>query len=79
MSLTKISDKYQIVIPKNEREKLNLKRGQKIVVYTIGSHLVLSPESHSYTEKLAGLGKDLWQGIDALEYVKKERKEWSKN
>lgn len=78
MSLTKISDKYQIVIPKNERENLKLKRGQKIVIYNIGSHLVLSPETESYTAKLSGLGKNLWKKIDPLEYIRNEREEWQK-
>lgn len=78
MTLTTVSDKYQIVIPKSEREKIGLKKGQKMVIYHIGTHLVLSPQIKNYTEKLAGLGENIWKDIDSLEYIKKERKLWDK-
>lgn len=32
-------------------------------------------QQHSILE-LAGLGKEIWQGVDANEYVKKLRDEW---
>jgi len=35
-------------------------------------------ESTNYADKLAGLGKNLWKGIDPLEYTKQERKGWKK-
>jgi hypothetical protein len=33
------------------------------------------PKRHSILE-LAGLGKDIWEGIDAQEYVDQLRSEW---
>lgn len=33
------------------------------------------PKQHSITE-LRGLGKELWQGIDAQDYVNELRSEW---
>ena len=35
----------------------------------------VSPKRRSITE-LRGLGKEIWQGIDAQEYVKRERAAW---
>ncbi len=78
MSITKISDKYQVVIPKTNREKLNLKQGQKLMVYTIGSHLIMSPKHKNYADRLEGLGKETWKNIDPLKYIIEERKSWDK-
>lgn len=78
MNVTTVSDKYQIVIPKQIREKLAIKQRQKLVSYIVGSHLVLSPQNDSYAEKLAGLGKKLWQNIDPVEYIRRERQQWEK-
>ena len=33
-------------------------------------------ESHSLLE-LRGLGKDLWEGVDIEDYIKRERDSWS--
>lgn len=78
MTKTKISDKYQVVIPKILREQLLLKRGQKLITYILDSHIIMIPESKNYTESMAGLGKEIWRGIDPIEYVRKERQEWEK-
>jgi AbrB family looped-hinge helix DNA binding protein len=44
MSTTTISPKYQVVIPKDVREKLDLKRGQKMTVVTKGGVIYFVPE-----------------------------------
>lgn len=44
MATTKISPKYQVVIPKEVREKLHLKSGQKMVVVVKGGVVHLIPE-----------------------------------
>jgi len=44
MATTTISSKYQIVIPKDVREKLNLKSGQKMAVVVKGGVVYLIPE-----------------------------------
>jgi len=41
MSFVKISPKYQVVIPKTVREKLNLKPGQRLQVVEIGDRIEL--------------------------------------
>ncbi len=35
------------------------------------------PKKHSIME-LEGLGKEIWEGIDAQEYVNQERASWSR-
>jgi AbrB family looped-hinge helix DNA binding protein len=44
MSTTKISPKYQVVIPKDVREKLRLKSGQKMTVVVKGGVVYMIPE-----------------------------------
>ena len=44
MATTTISPKYQVVIPKNIREKLRLKSGQKMTVVAKGGVIYFIPE-----------------------------------
>jgi AbrB family looped-hinge helix DNA binding protein len=44
MSTTTISPKYQVVIPKGVRKKLDLKRGQKMTVVIKGWIICFVPE-----------------------------------
>ena len=44
MATTTISPKYQVVIPKDVREKLHLKSGQKMTVILKGGVVHLIPE-----------------------------------
>lgn len=79
MSETTISPKYQVVIPKEVRRQLKIQEGQRWYVYSVGDSIVLSPRPESYTTKMLGLGKDIWKGIDPLEYIRRERAGWTKN
>jgi AbrB family looped-hinge helix DNA binding protein len=44
LATTTISPKYQVVIPKDVREKLHLKSGQKMIVVTKGGVIYFIPE-----------------------------------
>lgn len=37
----------------------------------------ISPKQKRNIMELEGLGKDIWQGIDAQEYVNQERDSWN--
>jgi len=58
MATTTISPKYQVVIPKDVREKLNLKSGQKMTVVVKGGMVYLIPEKpvESFKGFLKGMG-----------------------
>src|SRR3989338_10841809 len=77
MSTTTITQKYQVVIPKGVREKVDVKEGQKLYVYPLGDSIVLSPKPKSFTEHMLGLGKEIWEDIDPLDYIRKQRAEWN--
>lgn len=44
MARTRVSPKYQVVIPKEVRESLNLKVGQELQVVAKGGMITLVPE-----------------------------------
>ncbi len=61
MGTTTISPKYQIVIPKEVREKLHLKKGQKMVVIVKGGVV------HMIPEKPLNFFKGFLKGLDSKE------------
>ena len=75
-TMVKVSSKYQIVIPRKAREKLDLKAGDKLIIKANEDKIVIYPQPKNYAKYSLGLGKEIWQGIDATEYVKKERETW---
>jgi AbrB family looped-hinge helix DNA binding protein len=44
MGVVTVSSKYQVVIPQDVREKMNLKPGQKVIVVEKGGVVHLIPE-----------------------------------
>lgn len=75
-TMIKVSSKYQIVIPREVREKLNLKAGDKLIIKTNNEKIIIYPQPKSYAKYSLGLGKETWKGTDATEYVRKERETW---
>jgi prevent-host-death family protein len=60
-------------------------RGEEIIIERAGKKIArLSPIDHKESRpqgkldfrKAAGLGKEIWKGIDADEYVRQERETW---
>ncbi len=63
MQTVKVSPKFQIVIPKEVREKLKLRPGQKLFIYELdGSIRVEPPRS---IKELRGMAKGIrWEDSD---------------
>ncbi len=74
----KINDKYQIVLPREIRKHFNLRPQGEVLIEYIENVIVIIPKPSSFTEMALSLEKDLWNGIDALEYITKEREQWEK-
>jgi len=74
--MIKISSKYQIVIPREVRKKLNLEAGDKLIINANDEKVIIYPQPKNYTKYALGLGKEIWQGIDATDYIRKERETW---
>ena len=75
-NVVKVGKRYQIVIPKKIREQLGVKIEDKLVVSVRNGWIVIQPRPQRYSEYMQGLGKDVWKGIEATEYVRKEREAW---
>ena len=75
-NMVKVSSKYQIVIPREVREKLNLKTGDKLIIKANDEKIIIYPQPKNYAKYSLGLGKEIWRDIDATEYVRKERETW---
>lgn len=72
----KVGPKYQVVIPKELRKKLDIKPSDNVLVEEIEGMVVVIPRPKSFTKFLRGLGKEVWEGVEATEYVRKERESW---
>ncbi len=70
----KVSNKHQIVVPKEARDKLNIKKGTKLLALVSERRLVLVPQPGNYVRTLEGLGKEMWRRDKG--YLKRERKSW---
>jgi AbrB family looped-hinge helix DNA binding protein len=71
-----LSSKNQIAIPKAARKKLATGPGDQLILDVEKDSLILKPKPKSYTKHLRGLHKDVLEGLDATEYIRKERKDW---
>ena len=71
-----MSRKKQIVVPREAREKLHLEPGQQLLVLSKEDRIVLMPRPKNFTGRMSGLHSDVWQGIDADDYVAAERDGW---
>jgi AbrB family looped-hinge helix DNA binding protein len=71
-----LSGKNQIVIPKAARKKLAIEPGDQLILDVEKDSLILKAKPKSYTKHLRGLHRGIWRGVDATDYIKKERETW---
>ena len=79
MEVAKLSQKYQIVVPKKIRKEMGLRVGERVGVYSLDKEraiLIKKPKSH--VDALAGLGKEVWDALGGVKYIRKERILWDK-
>lgn len=73
MSSSTVSAKYQVVIPKELRQQLNIKAGQKVYL-TSNKSGEITIKTHSQVAKLYGSVADGW-GKDSTQYMRTLRDE----
>jgi AbrB family looped-hinge helix DNA binding protein len=74
--ITKIGKKSQIVIPKSIRDSLGIVEGNELIIDVVDDKIVIRPKPASYTKELRGLHRDVWEEVDPLEYLRRERESW---
>ncbi len=72
MAEAKLSSKNQIVIPREAREALQLKPGDKLLVVVRGKRVMVLQKPESYHTAMRGLA----HGIYPRDYLNKEREDW---
>jgi AbrB family looped-hinge helix DNA binding protein len=70
MAEATLSSKNQIVIPREAREALQLKPGDKLLVRTHGGKILIMEKPKSYHRAILG------RGAYPKDYLKKERESW---
>lgn len=70
----KVSGKHQIVVPREARDQLSIKKGTRLLAMVREKRLVLIPQPKNYVKTLEGLGKEIWRRDKG--YLKRERKSW---
>jgi len=75
-AMVTLSSKNQIAIPKVARKKLAIGPGDQLILDVEKDSLILKPKPKNYTKHLRGLHQSVWKGIEATEYVRKERETW---
>lgn len=83
MKSVKVSSKGQIVIPKEIREALELKKGSEVLLELMpgaspgmSSMAVILPKPRDYVKAMRGLGAEVWRDVNVEEYIEKERGSW---
>ncbi len=71
MSEATLSSKNQIVIPREAREALQLKPGDKLLVQIHGGKILILEKPKSYHKAILGRGSAFPKN-----YLKKERQSW---
>jgi AbrB family looped-hinge helix DNA binding protein len=73
----KVSSRYQIAVPRSARERLNIQKGDRLLVDVQDGLLVLLPCPENYANRLAGLHREVWAGLDTDAYLHEERAAWT--
>lgn len=75
-STAKLTDKYQITIPREVRRRLGLRAGDVIYLALEGEKVVLRGARGGWTESTRGLGADLWKEEGGANAIERERDSW---
>ena len=70
----RLSSKYQVVIPKLVRERLQLEARTTIFFLIDGETVLLRRRPTNFTDALRGLHKELWPDPEA--WLEEERSRW---
>mgnify|MGYP001347241810 CR=1 FL=1 len=73
----KVSGRYQISLPSRARRELGIEAGDRLLVVVQDGMLILLPQPEDYVQSMAGLYREIWEGIDAAAYLNEERAAWT--
>jgi len=72
----KVSNRYQIAVPRVARERLKIQRGDRLLGDIQDGLLIFLPQPENYVARLTGLHRDVWEGVNMTAYLQEERDAW---
>jgi len=72
----KVSSDFQIEVPADAREKLQIESGDYLRVEVTDEGILLVPEPRSYVQRYRGLHGEIWRDVDPFTYLDEERDTW---
>jgi len=72
----KVSGRYQISLPSRARRELGIEAGDRLMVVVQDGMIILLPQPEDFVNYMAGLHREVWQGIDTTAYLNEERAAW---
>jgi len=75
MLSAKVSTKHQISIPSEARRSLGIEPGDRLSVEVTDDALILRRRPERPSERLRGLGRDAWRGVDPVHHVRQLREQ----
>ncbi|MCX6021284.1 MAG: AbrB/MazE/SpoVT family DNA-binding domain-containing protein [Chloroflexi bacterium] len=76
MRRVKVNRRLQFTIPAEVGRQASISPGDYLRIEVRGSEVVLTPEAGSYSQRLHGLHKEIWERIDPQDYIQQERNAW---
>lgn len=74
-----VGSKYQIVIPKEVREKVSgIRPGSKIGIYVSNGEVAIKTKPEDWIKRTQGMMTKSWRGFDTTKELEKMRDEWEK-
>lgn len=73
MLSAKVSTKHQISLPSAARKKLGIQPGDRLSVEVSDDALILRRRAERPSDRLRGLGSDVWRDVDPVAYVRELR------
>jgi AbrB family looped-hinge helix DNA binding protein len=70
-----ISEKYQVVIPKEVRQILHLRPRDTLLFLINGDTVIIRPKPLNFTDSLRGLHKEVWPA-NSEQWLAEERATW---
>ena len=71
----RLSTKYQLVVPREVREALDLQPNDSVLFLIEGDSVYMRSRPKSFTDMLDGLHSHVWNNTD--EWLQKERSTWN--
>ena len=71
-----VTDGFLVAVPDEARRRLKIEPGDSLLVDVRDNAIILMPEPPDYARRLRGLHREVWEGVDVDEYVRREREAW---